>query len=138
MPLGRAGCCRGRVFLAGPMSDSLAPWGASSYRDRARRERLPPRKTGAPSILANAKAAPHPERASNGFVIGASMPDNELKLVRVAKVMQSTSSFADRLGTRRGDPRICEEGVEPPLTSGFKINEQFNGISRPPAGRVRL
>jgi hypothetical protein len=99
---------------------------------------LPPCKTGGPSILANAKAAPYPEWASNGFVIGAPMPDDEQKIVRIAKAMQCTSGITDRLGTRRHDPRISEEGVEPPLTSGFQINDQFNGISRPPSGRGRL
>ena len=87
MPLACAGCCRGRVFLAGPMSGSLAPWTAFSYRYRARRERLPPRKTGAPSILANAKAAPYPEWASNGFVIGPLVHSNEHEVVVVTTLV---------------------------------------------------
>jgi hypothetical protein len=66
------------------------------------------------------------------------MRDNDPKLVRVAKAVQNTSGVTDRLGARRHDPRICKEGVEPPLTSGFQINDQFNGISRRPSGRVRL
>jgi hypothetical protein len=137
MPLACAGCRRGRVFLAGPVSGSLAlcltllcPYPA--------RKRFPPCKTRASSILANAKAAPYPERASNGFVIGASMPANEWKLVRIAKAVQSTGGVTDRLGARRDDPRILEKGVEP-LTSGFQINEQFRGTSRaPPRGRLLL
>jgi hypothetical protein len=71
-------------------------------------------------------------------VIGASVPYNEQKPVRIAKAMQNTSGVTDWLGARRHDPRICKEGVEPPLTSGFQINDQFNGISRRPSGRVRL
>jgi hypothetical protein len=94
---------------------------------RAQRERLPFCITRAASTLADAEAAPHPERTSNSFVIRAPMPDNEQKLVRVAKVVKGTSSFADRLGIRRDDPRICEEGVEPFLTTGFEINAQSTG-----------
>jgi hypothetical protein len=120
------------------MSDRLALVTALPCPYRARRERFPFYKTRAASTLADAEATPHPERSSNGFVIGVSMPDNEQKLVRIAKAVQSTSGVTDRLGARRHDRRICDEGVEPPLTSGFKINEQFNGISRPPRGRVRL
>jgi hypothetical protein len=77
VPRASAGCCRGRVFLAGPMSGSLASWTAFSYRYRAQRERFPFCKTGAPSILAYAKMAPYPERASDSVMIGPVVPSYE-------------------------------------------------------------
>lgn len=111
MPLGCAGGCRGRVFLAGPMSDSLAlcttllcPYPA--------RKRLPPCKTRASSILANAKAAPHPETSAKGVVIRPLVPSYEQKLTRVTKVVKSASGFTDRLATGLNDYLPIEKHIK--------------------------
>jgi hypothetical protein len=87
MRLACAGCRRGCVFLAGPMSGRLAPGTAFNYRYRAQRERFPFCITRAAPTLANAKAASHPERAVNGIMIGALVHSYEHEVVVVTTLV---------------------------------------------------
>lgn len=112
MRLTCAGCRRGRVFLAGPISDSLGPATTFLCPYRARRQRLPSCETRTAAILANAKATPHPERSLNGVVIGPLVPSYEQKLTRVAKVVKSASGFTDRLATGLNDCLPIEKHIK--------------------------